>query len=100
MQFLLLALPLVIYLSLATLPKGRPAVVGLAVAGGLIAVGFLASPAAGSLLALALVGAGMAAIAQALRWALADRLAPRVYFALLGLLPLLVLFVLSLSIGA
>lgn len=98
-SLLFLALPLVIYLSLATLPKGQPAVMGLGVAGLLIALGFLIMPGLRSVLMLALAGAGMAAVAQSLRWLAGPRLAPRLYVALLGLLPLLSFVALMFSLG-
>lgn len=98
--FIFFALPLVIYLSLATLPKGQPAVMGLAVAGLLLGLGYFFLPSAGSLLLLASIGAGMAAVAQALRMAAGVHLTQRLYLMLLGLLPLLVLVVLSFSFGA
>lgn len=88
-------LVLAVYLSLAVLPKGRSAVIGLVFAGCLVMLGFLVVPSAGPLLTLALVGAGMAALAQALR----PLFAARMYFALLGLFPLLVLAALMFSIG-
>jgi hypothetical protein len=98
--FIFLALPLIIYLSLATLPKGMPAALGLAVAGLLLVLGYFAAPTAGSLLTLASIGVGMGVIAQSVRWAAGDHLTQRLYFTLLGLLPLLVLVVLSFSFGA
>ncbi|WP_323006063.1 hypothetical protein [Pseudorhodobacter sp.] len=96
----ILVLPLVIYLSLATLPMGRPAVMGLAVAGLLLVMGFVLTPAGGYLFSLGLLGAGLAAVAQALRWLAGPRLAPKLYFALLGLLPLCAIAALSVSVGA
>jgi hypothetical protein len=90
-----LALVLVVYMSLALLPRGQPAVMGILIAGGLLLLGFLLAPDAGPFLTLALVGAGMAALAQALR----PVFAPRFYYALLGLLPLLALAALTFSIG-
>ena len=98
-SLVILALPLIVYISLATLPMGQPAVIGLGTAGLLIALGYLVLPDRSSLFTLALIGAGMAATAQALRWGAGDRLAPRLYFAMLGLLPLLVLVVLMFSLG-
>ncbi|SEM77591.1 hypothetical protein SAMN05216227_1002113 [Pseudorhodobacter antarcticus] len=87
---------LVIYVSLATLPKGPPAVMGLVLAGGLILLGYLIAPNAGHILTLALVGAGMAAAAQAMRRFIPQRL----YLPLLGVLPLLLLSVLLVITGA
>lgn len=98
-SLIVFALPLVIYLSLATLPKGQPAALGLGVAGLLIALGSVLVPDHGGLLGLALAGAGMAATAQALRWIAGPRPSPLLYFALLGLLPLLVLAALTFSLG-
>lgn len=94
-----LALPLVVYASLATLPMGRPAVIGLGVAGLMLELGYVLVPDNHGLLTFALAGAVMAATAQALRWLAGARLAPRLYLALLGLLPLLVLLVLTFSLG-
>ncbi|WP_022704011.1 hypothetical protein [Pseudorhodobacter ferrugineus] len=94
-----LALPLVIYLSLATLPKGRPAATGLAIALVFVAILRLTMPVAGPASFVALAGIAMAAIAQGLRTALGPRLPPRLYFALLGVLPLIAIALLTLTVG-
>jgi hypothetical protein len=91
-----LAIVLVIYVSLAILPKGQPAVMGIVVAGGLILLGYLVAPNAAHLLRLAMIGAGMAAAAQAVR----GLIAPRLYLPLLGLLPLILLSALLVITGA
>jgi hypothetical protein len=90
-----LALVLVVYLSLALLPKGQTAVMGLVIAGGLLLLGFVAVPNATPMLTLALIGAGMAAVAQAAR----GLFATHIYYVLLGLLPLLALAALTFRIG-
>jgi hypothetical protein len=99
-SLLLLGLPLVIYLSLAVLPKGMPAAVGLGVAGALIAAAYFAVPALGNLVWVALAGAGLAALAQTLRWLAGPRLATAHYFAVLGALPLAALAAIVLILGA
>lgn len=99
-SLLVLGLPLVIYMSLAVLPKGLPAAMGLAVAGALIAAVHFAIPNSGNLAMGALVGAGLAAVAQALRWLAGPRLATAHYFALLGALPLAALAAIMFSFGA
>lgn len=99
-SLLILGLPLVIYLSLAILPTGRPAAAGLAVAGALLVAVYFASPDLGNLLMVALAGAALAALAQALRWLAGPRLATAHYFALLGALPLLALAAIVFSLGA
>jgi hypothetical protein len=93
-------LPLAIYFSLATLPPGRQALIGLGVAIALIALARFIVPEAQGLTRLALTGIAMAAVAQGLRAALGARLPRAMYFALLGLLPLLTLLILTFSIGA
>jgi hypothetical protein len=98
-SLLILGLPLVIYLSLAVLPKGMPAAIGLCVAGALIAAAHFAAPNLGNLVMVALAGAGLAAVAQALRWLAGPRLAPAHYLALLGALPLAALAAIIFSFG-
>ena len=98
-SLLFLALPLVIYLSLATLPQGRPAAIGLGAAVLLLAVLQLAVPAAQPLAGFALAGVVMAGVAQGLRVALGARLPHNLYLALLGVLPLLALLILFVTVG-
>lgn len=98
-SIVLFALPLVIYLSLATLPKGRSAAIGLGVAVVLLAALRLAVPSAQGAATIALVGVALAAIAQAVRAALGPKLPPKLYLALLGLPPLVLILILSFSVG-
>jgi hypothetical protein len=99
-SLLVLGLPLVIYLSLAVLPKGKPAILGLAVAGAMIMAAYVAAPGLGNLRILALGGVGLAALAQTLRWLAGPRLAAAHYIALLGALPLAALAAIMFSLGA
>lgn len=98
-NLLYFALPLVIYLSLATLPQGRPAAMGLGVAVVIMAFGYFLAPNLGSALTLALAGVAMAAVAQAARAALGAHMPHSLYLALLGALPLAVLMILLLTVG-
>lgn len=98
-NLIFLALPLVIYLSLATLPKGRPAAVGLAIALVVVAALRLTVPAAGPASLVAFAGVAMAAIAQGARAAFGPRLPSNLYFALLGVLPLIAIALLTLTVG-
>ncbi len=98
-NLLFLGLPLVIYLSLATLPKGRPAAVGLAIALVFVATLRLIMPSVGAASFMALAGIAMAALAQGLRAALGPRLSNTMYFALLGVLPLIALSLLTFTVG-
>lgn len=95
-----LVLPLVIYLSLATLPKGRLAAIGIGTAIVILAALRLTGPSLQGAVTLALIGVGMAAIAQTLRAALGPRLPHKLYLALLGLPPMAVILILSFSVGA
>jgi hypothetical protein len=77
-----------VYLSLALLPKGRAAALGLIVAAAMATlsaqIGIFAP-----LIWPAFLAIGLAAIAQGLRQVLGQNLAPWLYRALLGLPPLL-----------
>jgi hypothetical protein len=81
------------YLSLAMLPKGRPAAVGIGAAVALAVIYRLVTGDAG-LSALAGMGIAMAAVAQALRVVLLPRLPGWSYPALVPLLALCALAIL------
>lgn len=79
---LVLILPLVVFVSLALLPAGRQALVGLAIAA-LLAAAFRWMSGAAGLAFLAGAGVAMAALAQGLRAGLGPRLSRLMYLALL-----------------
>lgn len=96
----LFALPLVIYLSLATLPKGHSAAIGLAVALLLLAALRFMVPSTQGAANIALIGVAMAAFAQAGRSILGPKLPHGLYLALLGLPPMVMILIISLTVGA
>lgn len=98
-SLLFLAFSLVIYLSLATLPKGRPAAIGLAAALLLLTALRLAIPSVQGAAYVALISVAMAAVAQGLRTALGPRLPHGLYLGLLGVLPMLAILFLSVTVG-
>lgn len=98
-SLLFLALPLVVYVSLATLPKGRSAAIGLGVALLLLTGLRVAAPMTNAAALLAIAGVAMASVAQGARALLGARLPPKMYLALLGVLPLVGLLILFVTVG-
>jgi hypothetical protein len=95
---LVLGLPLAVFASLALLPPGRQALLGLAVAA-VLAAGFRWSSGEAGLAFLAGAGVAMAALAQGLRAALGARLSRLMYLALLPAIYMAWLAVLQTGFG-
>jgi hypothetical protein len=79
---------LAIYLSLALLPAGRTAALGIAIAAGVTLLSLQITTFA-AIAPLAGYAVGLAALAQGLRYVMGARLPDRLYRALLGLPPFL-----------
>ena len=95
-----IALPLAVYLSLALVAKGRPAAIARIVALALVGVSYRLMPELAIAAFLALGGIAMAALAQTVRVLAAERMAPGLYFKLLGVPPMIAFLILTFSRGA
>lgn len=96
---LVLGLPFAVFVSLALLPPGRQAVLGMAVAAVLAAL-FRAATGDGALALLAGAGIALALVAHGVRALMGDRLSRFAYLAMLPFLYIVALLIVQRFVGA